>query len=146
MGCPSPDQVAAWRTFLEAHARVTAELAAELEAEAGLPLTWYDVLVQLSEAPDHRLRITDLANRVLLSKAGLSRLVDRMAETGMVARQPCPEDRRGTFVQMTEAGQRALERAAPIHLRGVAEHFTGRMGAEELKLVAEALAKVGRSA
>src|SRR5512134_3413797 len=94
----SPERMAAWRTFLVAHARVTDVLASELEAEGGLPLTWYDVLVQLSEAPDNRLRMQELARAVLLSKSGLTRLVDRMTSGGLVTREPCLDDRRGTFV------------------------------------------------
>src|SRR5438045_3780930 len=105
--------MAAWRLFLEAHAALVEVLAAELERERGLPLTWYDVLVQLAEAPDGRLRMQDLARSVLISKSGLTRLVDRMERAGMVERQPCPSDLRGTFAVLTDAGRAALRGAAP---------------------------------
>ncbi len=85
---PAP-QMAAWRAFLTAHARLTDELARELRDRVGLPLTWYDVLVQLSEADDRRLRMQDLAGRVVLSKSGLTRLIDRMEREGLVSRSPC---------------------------------------------------------
>ncbi|MBI2766172.1 MAG: MarR family transcriptional regulator [Chloroflexi bacterium] len=114
--------MAAWQRFLRAHARVTELLERELAAEQGLPLGWYDVLVQLSNAGG-RLRMHDLARAVLLSRAGLTRLVDRMAAAGLAGREPCADDRRGTFVTLTPAGQERLRAAAPVHLRGVQEHF-----------------------
>lgn len=118
-----PAQLAAWRTFLEAHARITELLARELRQEQDIPLTWYDVLVQLSEATDHRLRMQELAERVLLSKSGLTRLIDRMERHGLVHRTACPSDRRGTFAELTTAGRSLLRRSAPGHLRGVRTHF-----------------------
>ncbi|MBK8561612.1 MAG: MarR family transcriptional regulator [Dehalococcoidia bacterium] len=87
--------MAAWRTFLTAHARVTALLEDELQRERELPLTWYDVLLHLREAPERRLRMTELAAAVLLSKSGLTRLVDRMYAAGLVNRSPDGDDRRG---------------------------------------------------
>lgn len=116
--------MAAWRSFLEAHARVIARLEQELARERELPLSWYDVLVQLSEAEGGRLRMSDLADAVLISRSGLTRLVDRMARAGLVERMPCPEDRRGTHVTLTEAGRARLEDAAPVHLRGIEQHFS----------------------
>lgn len=116
-------QLAAWRAFLEAHARTVEVLSHELRTEAELPLTWYDVLVQLSEADDGRLRMQELADAVLLSKSGLTRLIDRMEREGLVTRSRCSDDRRGTYAELTEAGRQRLRDAAPTHLRGVREHF-----------------------
>ena len=113
----------AWRAFLRAHATVTATLERELLEARNLPLAWYDVLVQLGSAPDGRLRMQDLARAVLFSRSGLTRLVDRMAAAGLVAREPYPDDRRGTFAVLTPAGRRRLRDASGIHLRGIAEHF-----------------------
>jgi DNA-binding MarR family transcriptional regulator len=135
--------MAAWRSFLVAHARVLEVLADELEAECGLPLTWYDVLVQLEEAPDHRLRMQELARAVLLSKSGLTRLVDRMGTAGLVGREPCPDDRRGTFVVLTGAGIERLHSAAPTHMRGVIEHFTGQLTEEEAVTLGDVLGRIG---
>ncbi|MFP4636630.1 MAG: MarR family winged helix-turn-helix transcriptional regulator [Nitriliruptoraceae bacterium] len=116
-------QLAAWRAFLEAHARTVEVLSHELRAETELPLTWYDVLVQLSEADGGRLRMQELADAVLLSKSGLTRLIDRMEREGLVRRSRCSDDRRGTFAELTDAGWQRLRDAAPTHLRGVREHF-----------------------
>lgn len=123
----------AWRAFLTAHARVTALLEAELLAERELPLSWYDVLVQLQEAPDHRLRMTELAGAVLLSKSGLTRLVDRMCDAGLVERWADPEDRRGRWVSLTEVGNARLKHAAQVHMRGVREHFTAHLSVDDAR-------------
>ena len=128
--------------FLRAHAQVTRSLEAELVAEHDLPLPSYDVLVQLSESPDRRLRMTELADRVLLSRSGLTRLVDRLAREGMVERQSCPSDARGTLAVLTETGLQRLQDAWPTHLRGVAEHVTDKLTTEEVEQLTALLAKL----
>lgn len=125
-------RISAWRTFLEAHARVVRELERELQAEADLPLTHYDVLFQLSRADERRLRMSELADRLLLSRSGVTRLVDRLVADGLVERVSCDSDRRGAWASLTDAGYRRLRAAAPIHLRGVAAHFLDRLSADEL--------------
>lgn len=135
-------QMAAWRGFLTAHARITEELERDLREREGLPLTWYDVLVHLSEADDHQLRMQELADRVLLSKSGLTRLIDRMEKQGYVTRSPCPDDRRGTFATMTADGYAVLERTAPTHLAGVREHFADVLAPAEAEVVARALGRI----
>lgn len=137
-----PQQMAAWRAFLTAHARITERLAKELREREGLPLTWYDVLVHLSEAPDHRLRMQELAERVLLSKSGLTRLIDRMEQEGYVTRYPCTDDRRGTYAQMTESGYATIKRTAPTHLAGIRDHFADAIEDPEAEAVAAALGRV----
>lgn len=132
----------AWRLFLEAHARVVNRLESELREEAGMPLTWYDVLVQLSEAPEHRLRMQELARRVLISKSGLTRLVDRLCAAGYLEREQDPEDGRGTLAVMTDAGARALRRAAPFHLAGIERAFSSRLTAKDTDAVAAAMQRV----
>lgn len=139
---PSATALSAWRSFLTAHARVTEVLERELQQERGLALTWYDVLVQLTEAPERRLRMHELANRVLLSRAGLTRLVDRMTAAGLVERVPCPDDRRGTFVSLTAAGRQANLDAAPTHLAGIREHFTRHLTDAELATMQKAFGRV----
>ncbi len=147
---PAPDdgalrqraQLQAWRAFLEAHARVTDVLARELRERDDLPLAWYDVLVQLSEAPDRRLRMQELAEAVLLSKSGVTRLVDRMEQQGLVTRAACPDDRRGTFAELTESGYERLTRAYPVHLGGVLEHFADHLDDAEATLLLELLQRV----
>lgn len=134
--------MAAWRAFLTAHARITDVLARELRDGTGLPLTWYDVLVQLSEASDRRLRMQELADRILLSKSGLTRLIDRMEQEGYVTRYPCEDDRRGTYAQMTDAGYETIRGAAPTHLAGIATHFADVVSDEDAEVVARALSRV----
>ena len=139
---PDPAQLAAWRRLLEAHATVTELLERELVAERGLPLSRYDVLLNLAEAPEGRLRMQELSASVLLSKSGLSRLVDRMVEAGLVRRERCEDDRRGWFAVLTDQGRSALRRAAPVHLRGIQEHFVRHLEPEEVQVLATALARV----
>ncbi len=121
------ERLGAWRAFLELHHAVTVALADELEAEAGLPLSWYDVLVQLEEAPEGRRRMQDLADAVLFSASGLTRLVDRMERAGLVERRPFPGDRRGSYAVLTDAGRERLRATSGAHLRGVREHFGDRL-------------------
>jgi len=136
------DRLAAWRAFLEAHAHVTEVLTRELKAERGLPLTWYDVLVQLSEAEDHRLRMQDLASKVVLSKSGLTRLIDRMERAGLVRRSACPSDRRGTYAELTEEGYETLRDAAPVHIDGVHRHFTSQLDDDETQVLTRVMRRI----
>lgn len=134
-------QLDAWRAFLGAQAEVLKTLDRELEAEQGLPLTFYDVLAQLSRAGG-RLRMSELADAVLLSKSGVTRLVDRMVKDGLVRREHCPTDRRAMYATITPSGKRALVKARPVHLRGVAEHFARHLDDEEAKTLAAALGRM----
>lgn len=136
----------AWRAFLEAHAFVLSKLADELEAEREMPLGWYDVLVQLSEAEGNKLRMTELADRVLLSKSGLTRLVDRMCDAGLVSRMADEEDRRGRWVEMTKLGRQRLVDAAPVHMRGVHQYFTDYLSDEEAAVLGAALRRIADAA
>jgi DNA-binding MarR family transcriptional regulator len=131
-----------WRTFLRVHASLTRRLEQDLLSEHDLPLASYDVLVQLVEAPAGRLRMTDLAERVLLSRSGLTRLVDRLAAEGLAERQSCPSDARGTFAVITDAGRARLRTAAPTHLRGVQEYVTGRLSPSELDALGDLLRRL----
>lgn len=125
-------RLAAWAAFLHAHARVVRELERELQAEQHLALTDYDVLVQLARADERRLRMSELADRLLLSRSGVTRLVDRLVAEGLVERASCDTDRRGQWAALTDAGGERLRAASPTHLRGVAEHFLDRMSPDDL--------------
>lgn len=138
---PNDWRVGVWRSFLRAHAGVTAQLEGELAA-AELPLAWYDVLLQLVEAPRRRLRMAELADRVLLSRSGLTRLVDRLQAEGYVTREPSPDDARGTYTVLTRAGFDALRAAAPVHLMGVRDHFLRRFTDDELRTLGVLLARL----
>ena len=137
------DRIAVWRAFLRTHALLVDVLGEELEQACNLPLTWYDVLVNLAAAEGDELRMNDLASAVLLSRSGLTRLVDRMVAAGYVERRACPSDRRGLLAVLTPAGRDALRAAAPTHLRGVEEHFLARLDDEDLAALGRAFAKMG---
>ena len=119
---PDPDRLEVWRAFLEAHATITARLAAELEAVRVVPLGWYEVMLQLVEAGG-RLRMQELSTRMIIHKSSLTRLVDRLEAAGLVARQPCVEDGRGHYAVITRDGRETFRRAAPLHLRGIQREF-----------------------
>jgi DNA-binding MarR family transcriptional regulator len=138
----SARELSVWRTFLRAHASITRQLEHDLAAHHMLPLPSYDVLLQLAESPQRRLRMTDLAERVLLSRSGLTRLVDRLSAEGLVSREACQDDARGTFTVITEAGLARLREAAPTHLRGIEEYVTTRLSPVELDTLGRLLRKL----
>jgi DNA-binding MarR family transcriptional regulator len=138
----SAEQLEAWRTFLRAHSGVIRRLEADLVAEHGLPLASYDVLVQLVEAPDRRLRMTELADRVLLSRSGLTRLVDRLEREGLVRREACASDARGLFAVLTDTGYARLRTSSRTHLRGIDEYVVGRLTPQELAQLGALLGKL----
>jgi DNA-binding MarR family transcriptional regulator len=139
---PSDWRVGVWRSFLRAHSGVLRELERELAAEAGMPLGWYDVLLQLVEAPERRLRMAELADRVLLSRSGLTRLIDRLQAEGLVRREPSPDDARGTFTVLTPEGYARLRTAAPVHLAGVRAHWLAHFSDDELRVLGELCARL----
>ena len=140
-----PDGVlAVWADFLRAHATITDVLGRELTEATGLPLSWYDVLTQLNGVSDGRLRMQELAAAVVLSKSGLTRLVDRLERDGLVIRTSCPSDRRGTFAAITPAGRAALLAARPVHLDGVARHFGSHLTSVQVTALADAMSALLR--
>jgi len=126
-------RIGVWRTFLRAHAHAIRELERELPNETGMPLGWYDVLLTLAEAPDRRLRMAELADRVLLSRSGLTRLIDRLQAEGLVRREPSPDDARGTFTVLTADGVARLRAAVPVHLAGIRKHWLAHFSDDELR-------------
>lgn len=129
----------AWQALLHAHHQVTTALDAELRAEHDLTFGDYDVLVRLARAPERSLRMTELARRVMISPSGLTRVVDGLVKEGLVARQRNAKDARVVFAQLTEQGLARVRKAAQTHLRGIRQHFTGRLTAAQLRNVAAAL-------
>jgi len=136
------ERLAAWQAFLRAHATVRAALEDELERERGLALAVYDVLVQLTAAPDGRLRMQELASRLVFSRSGVTRLVDRMERDDLVRREPCSDDRRGTFAVVTEAGRRRLREAGGVHLRGIVAHFGAALDDDDVAALQRAMDKI----
>jgi DNA-binding MarR family transcriptional regulator len=139
-----PAEMRTWRAFLDAQASLLRRLGADLIKNQDITLAEYDVLVQLSFAPDGRLRMSELSERVRLSPSGLTRLVDRLVQGGLVKRGRCASDRRGSFAILTPAGKVRLRRASPVHLKGIHEHFSRHLSPAQLEAVAEALEPLGR--
>jgi DNA-binding MarR family transcriptional regulator len=132
----------AWRSLLRAHARLIARLDAELQASQGMSVTDYGVLVELSEQEGGRMRMSELADRLLLSPSGLTRRLDGLVAAELVERHRCPTDRRGAFAVLTPAGQARLQTAAPDHVEQVRRHFVDRLSRKQLEALADALDKV----
>ena len=128
-----------WRAWLEVMRLLPAQLEDRLHEGHDLNLTDYQVLVELSEADDGRLRMTELANRTSLSKSRLSHQIGRMEKVGLVERQDCPSDRRGAFAVIAEAGWAVLREAAPRHVADVRELFMDLMSPEEVAVVGRAM-------
>jgi DNA-binding MarR family transcriptional regulator len=126
-------ELSAWRNFLRVHATLTRELDEELRSAHGLPLTSYDVLVNLEGAPDRQMRMSELADAVLLSRSGLTRLVERLEREGLLSRADCPGDARGSFAVLTDTGMLRLAEARKTHLAGVRERFLSAFSDEELE-------------
>ena len=129
-------ELVAWRGFLRAHREVVAHLDEELQRTHDLPLSSYEVLLYLADADDGRLRMGELADRLLLSRSGLTRLVDRLERRGLVARERCKEDARGLFARVTPAGRELFEAARPDHLDGVRRHYLARLDDADLEHLA----------
>ncbi|TMR95523.1 MarR family winged helix-turn-helix transcriptional regulator [Nonomuraea basaltis] len=136
------EELAVWRMLQRAQVRITRRLEAELLVAHDLPLASYDVLMQLAEAPERRLRMNDLADRVLLSRSGLTRLIDRLQRDGLVSREACADDARGLFAVLTEAGGARLAEATPTYLRGIRTQFLDMLDAGEIGQVRAMLAKL----
>jgi len=124
--------VATWGALLRAHAGVLRRLEVHLAEANGLPLSWYDVLLELEHAPDHRLRMQELGQRAVLSRSRVSRIVDELEAAGLVHREPSSTDGRGLAAVLTPAGRSRMRRAAPAYIRGIDEHFTSQLTDTEL--------------
>ena len=131
----SETELRAWRGLLRTHALLSKALDAQLEAEHGLPLTSYEVLVRLAEAEEHKMRMCDLATSVILSRSGLTRLVDRLERDGLLMRESCASDARGAFAKLTPEGREKLQAARATHLAGVRSLFLDRFSPEEQELL-----------
>jgi DNA-binding MarR family transcriptional regulator len=133
----SPTELAAWRGLLRVHTALARALDAELEQVHGLSLSSYEVLMLLQTAPGHRMRMAELADRVLLSRSGMTRLVDRLEREGLLERATCSSDGRGCYAKLTGEGAALLAEARPTHLAGVRERFLAHFSDAELVALAE---------
>jgi DNA-binding MarR family transcriptional regulator len=138
----APPKLEAWIAYLRSHAAITRELSAQLQREHGLTLNDYEVLLHLSWAEGGMMRRVDLAERVLLTPSGITRLLDGLERGGFVCKETCSSDARVSYAKLTEAGADKLRVAAATHLRGVDELFLGRYSGSELASLAELLSRL----
>jgi DNA-binding MarR family transcriptional regulator len=143
---PSAEHVGAWRALLAAHAELTDQIDASLRAAGVIPLRWYDALLALYEAPDRRLRLADMAKAALLSRSGLTRLVDRLEEAGLLVRQPAEDDGRGAFAVLTPAGLQAMRRCWRVYGAEIEARVGRRLTATEARTLRGLLARVVEAA
>jgi DNA-binding MarR family transcriptional regulator len=141
LSSPAPERLRAWRLFFESALALTDVLDTELESTVGIPVRWYDVLVQLEESPEG-IPMNALAARILYSKSGFTRVVDRMEEAGLVLRVRPEHDRRSILVVLTESGRGMMERAPLYHRDGIERHFAQHLSDHETKALISALEKV----
>ena len=141
LSSPSPERLRAWRLYFESALALVDVLDAELERDAGIPLRWYDALVHLEETPDG-LRMNELAERILYSKSGFTRVVDRMEEAGLVRRVRPENDRRSILVVLTDQGRKTMERARRHHRHAIEQHFSRHLADTDIKALTRALEKV----
>ncbi len=136
------DEQLSWRAWLSASLLLQDRLNSDLQAQHGLSMADYEILVRLSEAPDRRLRMSTLAETTLSSRSRLSHQIDRMEKAGLVERQSCADDRRGAFAVLTDVGWNTLVAAAPDHVASVREHLVDRLSAREFAALGGACQKV----
>jgi len=141
-----PRGLDAWRAFVQTHAAVILRIERDLESRGLIPLVWYDVLVAISSAPGRRLRMRALADSLVLTRSGATRLVDKLEQAGLVRREIAPEDGRGAVATLTEQGLVALRRAWPVYARGINGLFLSRLSAREIETIGRALGRVHRAA
>jgi DNA-binding MarR family transcriptional regulator len=145
LSSPSPDRLRAWRLYFESALALADVLNGELERDAGIPLRWYDALVQLEETPDG-LRMNELAERILYSKSGFTRVVDRLEEAGLVQRVRPENDRRSILVVLTDEGRATMERARRHHRHAIEQHFSRHLSDTDIKTLTRALEKLSAHA
>ncbi len=135
-----------WRSFLLAHALVSRRLDEELRLEHDLSIAEYETLLTLAQAPARRMRMGPLAEQVILSKSGVTRLIDRLVSDELVERSACLADARGAEAVLTDRGLARLREASPTHLRGIREHFLAVLGDADLEVIERSMAAVARRA
>jgi DNA-binding MarR family transcriptional regulator len=138
-----PEDVAdTWGALLKVHAALVPRLDRELQEAHGLPLTWYDVLLELNAAPERRLTMGQLGSVAAVSRTRVSRVVEELVRAGLVSREPNPDDGRSAFAALTAAGRAALRKAAPTYVSAVHRQFADHLTAREAEVLAKALRKV----
>jgi DNA-binding MarR family transcriptional regulator len=141
LSSPSPERLRAWRLYFESALALVDVLDVELERDAGIPMRWYDTLVHLEDTPDG-LRMNELAEQILYSKSGFTRVVDRLEEAGLVQRVHPENDRRSILVVLTDQGRNTMERARRHHRHGIEQHFSRHLSDTDIKALTRALEKL----
>jgi DNA-binding MarR family transcriptional regulator len=136
------ERIAAWRSLLLTHAAAVRAVEKSLTDAGQIPLSWYDVLLELNAAPQRRLRMQALSDRVVLSRTRVSRIVDELVRAGLVERLVDCDDRRATLASLTAAGRRQLRSAAPVYMAAIEQHFTRHLNGEEQRTLGSLLDKV----
>ncbi|HEX5512227.1 MAG TPA: MarR family transcriptional regulator [Actinomycetales bacterium] len=134
-----------WRAYLAASQQLWDRLDDDLQSGTGMPLSEYEILVRLSEAPDGRLRMSQLADLVVHSRSRLTHTVARMERRGLVVRRPCEEDGRGVLAELTDHGYEVLAKAAPVHVQSVRQHMFDPLTPEEVAVLGRAMRKIAES-
>jgi DNA-binding MarR family transcriptional regulator len=145
LSSPSPEQLRCWRLYIESALALVDVLDTELQAAAGIPQRWYDVLIHLEESPDG-IPMTELADQILYSKSGFTRVIDRMEEAGLVSRVRPPNDRRSILVTITDQGTTTMRDARRHHRDGIDRHFTRHLTNTDTKALTHALEKISTHA
>jgi DNA-binding MarR family transcriptional regulator len=145
LSTPTPDRLRCWRLFFESAMALLDVLDSELQDAVGIPQRWYDVLVHTEESPDG-IQMTELADRILYSKSGFTRVIDRMEEADLVRRVRPPNDRRSILVVPTEKGTDMLARARRHHRDGIQRHFAEHLSDTDVKALTRALEKISAHA
>lgn len=143
---PRDPRLAPWRAFLLAHARIVRRLDEELRLEHDLTLGEYDALLTIAQAPERRIRMRQLADEVILSKSGVTRLIDRLVDDGLVERSACLADARGAEAVLTKEGLGRLRAASTTHLRGIGEHFLRVLDADQLEEIERSMSALATRA
>ncbi|MBG6058228.1 DNA-binding MarR family transcriptional regulator [Cryobacterium sp. MP_M5] len=145
---PSRKKLAAeaWGALLQVHAALVPALDKEVQRQTGLPLSWYDVLLELAAEPAGRLRMTDLAERVVLSRSRVSRLVDELASRGLITKEEHPDDRRSAYAAITKAGLAEFQSTAPVYVSAIECQFAANLTDEDLALLGRVLNKIRKPA
>jgi DNA-binding MarR family transcriptional regulator len=145
LSSPSAERLHAWRLYFESALALNDVLDSELVRDAGIPQRWYDALIHLEESPDG-LRMNELAERILYSKSGFTRVVDRMEEAGLLRRVVPENDRRSILVVLTDEGRKTLEQARRHHRHSIEQHFSRHLADSDVKALTRALEKVSAHA
>lgn len=132
----------AWGALLQVHAALVPELDRSMRSHSGLPLGWYDVLLELATVPEGRLRMSALADRAVLSRTRISRVVDELVRAGLVSKEPNPEDARSSYAAITPEGRRRFETSAPHYVTQIEKRFAAGLTDDELRTIARALRRV----